>query len=628
MKLKINDYIITIPKDLEPLLGTAAYKDTGIFSGNVVEVGEDGKIPAVLLPSVAVNNTYVVDNEESMLAIEANVGDIAVRTDANESYILREYPANDIRNWVKLLTSTTGVTSFNGQKGDVVFEVPYYQATGEEANGALTPYGARKELYADEGKTRVQIGNKASAVGALSTAVGSMAKTSKDYSLAVGDNATASEKLTVALGNGTAAVHEHSVALGANARTTRNDTVAVNYGELNRIIEGVKDPEKATDAATKNYVDSKVGNVDLSNYVTLDTNQTITGGKVFAGAITSKQVPNTNDPKTAAGYGVRQVKADGTDGQLQYIVRTNPQLSALEPTAGFSIGISGGANMIYGAGESHIALLKAIETPETTPPKLLVKPNSENAILVADNETYVGTNYQAGATTPTTGNWWRFGKDGKLYSPTGAEYMTTDTDQTILGDKSFGQIITTGKGEEGQVTVVGKDGTLTQTQKIAGSNQYTEIEVAYGHVRVSTIQSDGTPLRNAVLTETGVKREIDRGVQAVKFDSNWEANASQCYITNSMLVINIDGARPKTNISGAEGGIFKNVASLPEATMKNLLSHNWNFEWSSYGGGAAIFAGRLDASDGIIKLYANPNTTVIGNSNRFSISMAIPLIEK
>lgn len=628
MKLKINDYIITIPKDLEPLLGTAAYKDTGILSGNVVEVGEDGKIPAVLLPSVAVNNTYVVDNEPTMLALEANVGDIAVRTDANESYILREYPANDIRNWVKLLTSTTGVTSFNGQKGDVIFEVPYYQATGEEANGALTPYGARKELYADEGKTRVQIGNKASAVGALSTAVGAMSKTAKDYSLAVGDNATASEKLTVALGNGTAAVHEHSVALGANARTTRNDTVAVNYGELNRIIEGVKDPEKATDAATKNYVDSKVGNVDLSKYVTLDTTQTITGIKVFEKQLEVQSVPHATDTQTAGALNIRQITSTGARGQVQSLVRTNPQMPN-ETGNGFTIGISAGANTILAGGEAHIALQKAIQTPETKPSVLSkVNGGSEHAILVADNDVYIGTAYQNGSTDPTSGHWWRFAKeDGKLYSPTGAEYMTTDTDQTILGTKSFGQIITTGKGEEGQVTTIGKDGTVTQIQKIAGSNEYSEISLAYGHVTVTRYQEDGTPLKVATFSENGVGLATDRMYTDIPMNTaEWEATRARVKVKNGVMVIHVVGARPLKTINGTTGGNIKTICTLPSEFSKLLveMDENVEFMWSNYGGGQLTYAGRVD-TNGKVQLYIMPTSAQIVNNNRFSCYIPIVL---
>lgn len=173
-----------------------------------------------------------------------------------------------------------------------------------------------------------------------------------------------------------------------------------------------------------------------SDIVHKSGSESISGAKAFTGGVTARQIPSPTDTQTASAYGVRQVTTDGKDGQLQYIVRTNPQI--VEKANGFSIGISAGANSIYAGGEAHIALLKAIQTPETTPPILsAVKANSESAIVVADNDTYIGTNYQNGATNPTTGYWWKFGKDGKLYMPDGSEltnkypYMREIPDVTI-----------------------------------------------------------------------------------------------------------------------------------------------------------------------------------------------------
>lgn len=148
-----------------------------------------------------------------------------------------------------------------------------YHTVGEEDDGAITPLGVRKALYADEATSRVQIGNRANATGDLSTAIGHEAETAKNYSLAIGNHTTASGDYTTALGNGANASHAHSVALGSNSTTTRADAVAVNYGNLNRIIEGVKDPEQPQDAVTKNYGDS--------NYVSLTEPEHILGEKTF-----------------------------------------------------------------------------------------------------------------------------------------------------------------------------------------------------------------------------------------------------------------------------------------------------------------------------------------------------------
>lgn len=176
-----------------------------------------------------------------------------------------------------------------------------YHEVGEEDDGAITPLSVRKALYADEATSRVQIGNGANATGDLSTAIGSKAKTSKNYSLALGDNSTANENSTVAIGNGAQALHEHSVALGANSTTTRTDTVAVNYGQLNRIIEGVKDPEQPQDAVTKNYGDS--------NYVSLTEPNHILGEKTFDNIKQSKDTDWTEITERQNGF---------SGGNIQY----------------------------------------------------------------------------------------------------------------------------------------------------------------------------------------------------------------------------------------------------------------------------------------------------------------------
>jgi hypothetical protein len=55
-----------------------------------------------------------------MLALDAQTGDVAVRTDENKCYILKQKPANTLANWVLLRTPTDLVLSVNGKTGAVV----------------------------------------------------------------------------------------------------------------------------------------------------------------------------------------------------------------------------------------------------------------------------------------------------------------------------------------------------------------------------------------------------------------------------------------------------------------------------------------------------------------------------
>jgi Repeat of unknown function (DUF5907) len=85
----------------------------------VATLGSDAKIPTSQLPALAITDTFVVASQAAMLALTAEVGDVAVRTDLNKSLILRAAGASTLGNWQELLTPTDAVTSVNGQTGAV-----------------------------------------------------------------------------------------------------------------------------------------------------------------------------------------------------------------------------------------------------------------------------------------------------------------------------------------------------------------------------------------------------------------------------------------------------------------------------------------------------------------------------
>ncbi|MEG0873192.1 MAG: hypothetical protein RSE00_04440 [Clostridia bacterium] len=132
-KVKVNEYgqVIALEKiaasDIPPIpvsgitgLGSAATANIGSANGNVPVLDATGKLNTSVLPSIAITDTFVVASESAMLALVAEVGDIAVRTDTSESYILKSSPASTLANWVKLLIPADAVTSVNGKTGTVV----------------------------------------------------------------------------------------------------------------------------------------------------------------------------------------------------------------------------------------------------------------------------------------------------------------------------------------------------------------------------------------------------------------------------------------------------------------------------------------------------------------------------
>lgn len=100
-------------------LGTAASKDTGTTSGTIPVLGANGKLNTSVLPAIAISDTFVVATQEAMLALTAEVGDIAIRTDLSKSFILKADGASTLDNWQELLTPTDAVTSVAGKVGVV-----------------------------------------------------------------------------------------------------------------------------------------------------------------------------------------------------------------------------------------------------------------------------------------------------------------------------------------------------------------------------------------------------------------------------------------------------------------------------------------------------------------------------
>ena len=65
----------------------------------------DGKLDLGQLPALAITDTFVVGSEAEMLALAVQVGDVAIRTDENKSYILAIEGGADIGHWRELLAS-------------------------------------------------------------------------------------------------------------------------------------------------------------------------------------------------------------------------------------------------------------------------------------------------------------------------------------------------------------------------------------------------------------------------------------------------------------------------------------------------------------------------------------------
>lgn len=98
----------------------ASQFDVGTTAGKIPVIDSDGKLKSSIIPQIAITDTFVVASQAAMLALSsAQVGDVAVRTDINKSFILKADGYSTLSNWQELLTPSDKVQSVNGKTGAV-----------------------------------------------------------------------------------------------------------------------------------------------------------------------------------------------------------------------------------------------------------------------------------------------------------------------------------------------------------------------------------------------------------------------------------------------------------------------------------------------------------------------------
>lgn len=95
-------------------LGLAAVATSGSASDITT-----GTLPTSVLPPLAINDTFTAASQAAMLALVAQRGDVAIRTDIGRSFILSTDSPGTLADW-KQLTAGGDVTSVAGRTGAVV----------------------------------------------------------------------------------------------------------------------------------------------------------------------------------------------------------------------------------------------------------------------------------------------------------------------------------------------------------------------------------------------------------------------------------------------------------------------------------------------------------------------------
>ena len=121
----------------KPVLGTAAPLNTGVAAGQIPLLGAGGKLAEAVLPSVAITDTFVVASQAAMLALTAERGDIAVRSDENKTYALSTNSPSTLADWILLRTPTDLVLSVAGRTGAVALTTADVSGLGAAASRAV-----------------------------------------------------------------------------------------------------------------------------------------------------------------------------------------------------------------------------------------------------------------------------------------------------------------------------------------------------------------------------------------------------------------------------------------------------------------------------------------------------------
>ncbi len=112
---KIGDFI--------SLAGSDGLADEKGQPDGIATLDGDGKVPASQLPPLAITDVFVVNSEAEMLALVAERGDVAIRTDlSGTAFILASEPASTLANWVELSSAATVSAISNVGTGEGVFK--------------------------------------------------------------------------------------------------------------------------------------------------------------------------------------------------------------------------------------------------------------------------------------------------------------------------------------------------------------------------------------------------------------------------------------------------------------------------------------------------------------------------
>lgn len=128
----------------------------GTGAGNIPVLDGSGLLATSTLPPLAITQASVVASQAAMLALAAQRGDVAIRTDTGKSYILSTDSPGTLADWVEI-RAAGAVTSVNGQTGNAVIGMADISGLVASLDGKLAIASNLSDL-ADKSTSRKNLG--------------------------------------------------------------------------------------------------------------------------------------------------------------------------------------------------------------------------------------------------------------------------------------------------------------------------------------------------------------------------------------------------------------------------------------------------------------------------------------
>lgn len=222
--------------------------ELGAING-IAQLGSDQKLLLAQLPDLSITDTFVVSDEPAMLALVAQKGDVAIRTDNSLTYILAGTDPSVAGNWQQLLTGSAGVLSVFGRSGNISAQPGDYSA----GDISRTPTGALPQT------------NVESALDAIASDLATL-----DNGLSTHTHDAADTHNNADTDSAPSAIH-HTLGVGANQAAAGNHLHTGVYSPFGHDHDGTYEPVFTKNSAFNKNFGVLAGTVAEGNHTHIGT---------------------------------------------------------------------------------------------------------------------------------------------------------------------------------------------------------------------------------------------------------------------------------------------------------------------------------------------------------------------